>query len=120
MNRMGDKAGALTQINRIRSRSGTAEAIPVTTSSSTEEIEDYIFKERARELAFEGKRWFDLVRLARRGRPEILKNAVKTRIGTARYDELNLETKLSNPNYWYLPYNTEELRLNPSLKQKAF
>ena len=120
MNRMGDKAGALTQINRIRSRSGTAEAIPVTTSSTTEQIEDYIFKERARELAFEGKRWFDLVRLARRGRPEILKNAVKTRIGTARYDELNLETKLSNPNYWYLPYNTEELRLNPSLKQKAF
>ena len=120
LNRMGDKAAAITQINRIRSRSGATDVIPVTVNSTTEQIEDYIFKERARELAFEGKRWFDLVRLARRGRPEILKNAVKTRIGVARYNELGLETKLSNPNYWYLPYNAEELRLNPNLKQKVF
>ncbi len=120
MNRMGDKAGALTQINRIRARSGATDVIPITVSSTTEQIEDYIFKERARELTFEGKRWFDLVRLARRGRPEILKNAVKARIGVARYNELGLETKLSNPNYWYLPYNANELRLNPSLKQKVF
>lgn len=120
LNRMGDKAGAITQINRIRSRSGAIDVIPVTANSTTEQIEDYIFKERGRELAFEGKRWFDLVRLARRGRPEILKNAVKTRIGTTKYDALNLETKLSNPNYWYLPYNAEELKLNPNLKQKVF
>ncbi len=120
MNRMGDKAGAITQINRIRSRSGAVDVIPITVSSTTEQIEDYIFKERARELAFEGKRWFDLVRLARRGRPEILKNAVKMRIGLAKYNELNLEIKLSNPNYWYMPYNEDELRLNPNLKQKTF
>jgi hypothetical protein len=120
LNRMGDKAGAITQINRIRARAGAVDVIPVTATSSTEQIEDYIFKERARELAFEGKRWFDLVRLARRGRPDILKNAVKTRIGVARYNELNLESKLSNPNYWYLPYNADEVRLNPNLKQKNF
>lgn len=120
LNRMGDKAAAITQINRIRSRSGTTDAIPVTASSTTEQIEDYIFKERAREFAFEGKRWFDLVKLARRGRPEILKNAVKIRIGPNKFTELNLETKLSNPNYWYMPYNADELRLNPNLKQKTF
>lgn len=120
LNRMGDKAGAITQINRIRARAGAIDVIPVTTSSSTEQIEDYIFKERARELAFEGKRWFDLVRLARRGRADVLKNAVKTRIGVARYNELNLETKLSNPAYWYMPYNANELTLNPNLKQKTY
>jgi len=60
------------------------------------------------------------VRLARRGRPDILKNAVKTRIGPAKYDALGLETKLSNPNYWYLPYNAEELKLNLNLKQKVY
>jgi hypothetical protein len=120
LNRVGDKTGAITQINRIRARSGATDAIPVTVSSTTEQIEDYIYKERGREFAFEGKRWFDLVKLARRGRPEILKSAVKTRIGLAKYTELNLETKLSNPNYWYLPYNADELRLNPNLKQKTF
>lgn len=116
LNRMGDKAGAITQINRIRSRYGPTDVIPVTTSSTTEQIEDYIFKERARELAFEGKRWFDLLRLARRGRPEVLKEAIKTRIGTARYNELNLDGKLSDPSNWYLPFNAEEVKLNPNLK----
>ena len=116
LNRIGDKAGAITQINRIRSRYGPTDVIPVTVSSTTEEIEDYIFKERARELAFEGKRWFDLLRLARRGRPEMLKAAIKTRIGTARYNELNLDGKLSDAKNWYLPFNAEEVKLNPNLK----
>lgn len=116
LNRMGDKAGAITQVNRIRSRYGAIDVIPVTVNSTTEQIEDYIFKERARELAYEGKRWFDLLRLARRGRTEILKEAIKTRIGTARYNELNLDSKLSDPANWYLPYNAEEVKLNPNLR----
>ena len=116
LNRMGDKAGAITQINRIRSRYGPTDVIPVTTSSTTEEIEDYIFKERGRELAFEGKRWFDLLRLARRGRTDVMKAAIKTRIGTTRYNALGLDAKLSNPANWYLPFNAEEVKLNPNLK----
>jgi hypothetical protein len=116
LNRMGDKAGAITQVNRIRSRYGAIDVMPVTVNSTTEQIEDYIFKERARELAYEGKRWFDLLRLARRGRPEVLKEAVKTRIGIARYNELNLDSKLSDAANWYLPFNAEEVKLNPNLK----
>lgn len=116
LNRMGDKAGAITQVNRIRSRYGAIDVIPVTVNSTTEQIEDYIFKERARELAFEGKRWFDLLRLARRGRPEILKEAIKTRMGIARYNALNLESKLSDAANWYLPFNAKEVKLNPYLR----
>jgi hypothetical protein len=116
LNRMGDKAGAITQVTRIRTKYAPTDAMPVTASSTTEEIEDYIFKERSRDLAFEGKRWFDLLRLARRGRPEILKAGVKTRIGTARYNALNLDSKLSDPKNWYLPFNAEEVKLNPNLK----
>lgn len=115
LNRMGDKAGAITQVNRIRSRYGPTDVIPVTVNSTTEEIEDYIFKERARELAFEGKRWFDLLRLARRGRKALLKAAVKSRIGTARYTELHLDSKLDNAAGWYLPFNAEEVKRNPKL-----
>jgi hypothetical protein len=45
-----------------------------------------------------------------------LKAGIKTRIGTARYNELNLESKLSDPKNWYLPFNAEEVKLNPNLK----
>ncbi len=116
LNRMGDKAGAITQVNRIRSRYGALDVVPVTVNSTAEQIEDYIFKERARELAFEGKRWFDLLRLARRGRPDVLKEAIKTRIGMARFNELNLDSKLSDLAHWYLPFNAEEVKLNPNLR----
>jgi len=69
----------------------------------TEYIEDLIMDERAMELAFEGHRWFDLVRIAnRRGKPEYLADKV-----AAKYDDPILaeqvRSKLMNPANWYLP-----------------
>ncbi len=67
-------------------------------------IEDYIMEERAMELAFEGKRWFDLVRIAeRRNDPGYLADRVAAKFaGTAKYDEIH--ARLMNPANWYLPY----------------
>lgn len=67
-------------------------------------IEDYIIQERAMELAFEGKRWFDLVRVAeRRNQPEFLADKVAAKFeGTSRYNEIH--AKLMNPANWYLPF----------------
>ncbi|MCF8380976.1 MAG: RagB/SusD family nutrient uptake outer membrane protein [Bacteroidales bacterium] len=67
-------------------------------------IEDLIISERAMELAFEGKRWFDLVRIAeRRGQPEFLADKVAAKFeGTAKYNEIH--AKLMNPANWYLPF----------------
>lgn len=69
-------------------------------------IENNIIKEAALELAYEGNRWEDLVRVARRRNdPAFLADKI--------YDKLNLEgnaeatevrTKLMNPNNWYLPF----------------
>lgn len=50
----GDAAKALEYLNQVRSRSG----IPTATSATIENI----FQERARELAFEGQRWYSLKR----------------------------------------------------------
>ncbi|MBN2263618.1 MAG: RagB/SusD family nutrient uptake outer membrane protein, partial [Prolixibacteraceae bacterium] len=66
-------------------------------------VEDLIIEERAMELAFEGKRWFDLVRIAkRRGDPSYLANKVK-----AKYKDTSLGNKiaekLKDENNWYLP-----------------
>jgi hypothetical protein len=67
-------------------------------------IEDYIIAERAMELAFEGKRWFDLVRIAeRRNDPEYLANKVAAKFeGTSQYEAIR--SKLMNPSNWYLPF----------------
>ncbi len=71
----------------------------------TELIENYIMDERALELAFEGKRWSDLMRVAnRRGKPAYLADKVAAKFGaknTTKYNEIH--TKLMNPANWYLP-----------------
>lgn len=66
-------------------------------------IEDFIMEERAMELAFEGKRWFDLVRVAeRRNSPEYIANKVAAKFeGTDMYNTVH--SKLMNPANWYLP-----------------
>jgi len=69
----------------------------------TEYIEDLIMDERAMELAFEGHRWFDLVRVAtRRSDPAYLADKV-----AAKYDDPILaeqvKAKLMQPANWYLP-----------------
>lgn len=67
-------------------------------------IEDFIIAERAMELAYEGKRWFDLVRIAeRRNEPEYLADKVAAKFeGTPKYDMIR--NKLMNPENWYLPF----------------
>jgi starch-binding outer membrane protein, SusD/RagB family len=72
--------------------------------SITTLIEDYIIAERALELAFEGKRWFDLVRVAeRRNDPAFLADKVAAKFeGTGQYDAIR--NKLMNPANWYLPF----------------
>jgi len=65
-------------------------------------IEDLIIEERAMELAFEGKRWFDLVRIAeRRGDPSYLANKVAAKFSDPAKAEM-IRNKLMDPNNWYL------------------
>ena len=78
-------------------------------------MEQLLFDERNRELMFEGKRWFDLVRLAVRDG----NNHRLVAEATKKYkDKVNaLKIKLADPNIIFFPYNKEELKVNPLLKQ---
>lgn len=58
LNENGDTSGALTELNKIRTRAGLANSSASTQAAVREAIQD----ERRLELAFEGQRWFDLVR----------------------------------------------------------
>ena len=65
-------------------------------------------KERRRELLFEGKRWFDLLRYCHR---DGTLNYIPSKKGAA---------KIVNPEALYWPYNKNELINNPLLTQKSF
>lgn len=85
------------------------EAAPVV-GDSTIAIENNIVREDALELAFEGNRWPDLVRIAkRRNDPAFLADKVYEKLqkeGDPRADEVR--TKLMNPENWYLPFDWKD------------
>jgi len=58
LNETGNSAGAVTELNKVRSRAG----LDGSTAGSQSEVRQAIADERRLELAFEGHRWFDLVR----------------------------------------------------------
>ena len=78
-------------------------------------MQNLVMEERQRELMFEGKRWFDLVRRARRdGNTEYLVNQVTRKYTT---NITAVESKLSKMDAIYWPYNENELDVNPYLVQ---
>ena len=78
-------------------------------------MEQLVLEERQREFLFEGKRWFDLVRFARRDG----NNARLVELASRKYiDNVNaIKIKLADPNIIYFPYARNELKVNPKLKQ---
>ena len=58
LNENGNTSAALTELNKIRTRAGLENS----TATSQAEVRQAIQDERRLELAFEGQRWFDLVR----------------------------------------------------------
>ena len=88
----------------IRGRVAQA-ALKITSTEPGEillELEDMILEERGRELAFEGKRWYDLVRIARRRNdPSYLVNKIIRRFDAP--DTLAIEQFFLNEDNWYFP-----------------
>ena len=101
--------------NNIMPESSTNALVYEDYSTSKEKMEELLFAERHREFLFEGKRWFDLVRLARRdGKTDRL---VANAIRKYRQDINVTKIKLTDPNYIYFPYAKSELKANPLLRQ---
>ena len=74
-----------------------------------------VYQERQRELMFEGKRWFDLVRISQRdGNTQTLANAALRKVTTG---STLIANKLVKMDAIYWPYNYEELKVNLNLVQ---
>lgn len=112
LNQLGNVSESVTELNLIRER---AEIPLLDVSISKQNLAFEILEERKRELAFEGKRWYDLVRYSSNYGPEYLVNRIlKT------WDDLEISQRITNPESWYLPIYYEELRINKSLVQNPY
>jgi hypothetical protein len=94
----------------------TAKSLDIASYSiSKPKMEDLLFEERHRELMFEGKRWFDLVRATQR---EEETTRLSLNVMRKHQQDVNvIKIKLADPNYIYFPYARKELKANPLLVQ---
>ncbi|MDT3387902.1 MAG: RagB/SusD family nutrient uptake outer membrane protein [Bacteroidota bacterium] len=105
-------------VNTINLRSNGAtnkENIDYNLYSSKTQMANLVLQERQRELMFEGKRWYDLVRRSRRdGNTNYLISRV-TQKGSENASVL--QSKLTRMDAIYWPYNKEEIQVNSNLVQ---
>lgn len=84
------------------------------TTPTRQQMRENVLAERQRELMFEGKRWFDLVRKARRDGS----NNAMLELATQKYTNPGSVTSKWMPtDMLYLPVHENELKVNPMLKQ---
>jgi len=103
-----DYSGAAAIINQTRNRAGLSN-LPSSASAGKEQITQAYLKERRLELAFEGQRWFDLVRL---DKVEEVMNAVYDK-DEGRPAQVYPFTSLS----YILPIPQDIIDQNPNLVQ---
>lgn len=119
---LGRGAEALGLVEQVRERAG---AVGVTgrnpDPSNTQEIADYILEERNREFAYEGKRWFDILRNARRNGYERIDLVINMVIRYAPPDrQQSIANKYRDVNSHYFPIYAGELETNRELEQNPF
>jgi hypothetical protein len=114
-----EKEEAADLLDSVRARVELAPYDFLDGSSPTDLFMELIIKERAMELAMEGKRWFDLVRIAtNENRPDFLISRVVASRTVAERSQIR--ARIIDPRGWYLPIHRDELNKNPNLRQNPY
>lgn len=112
-----DFENVVALVNKVYKRSNPdSDTLDVSQYSGFSNVESLVLRERQRELLFEGKRWFDLVRLARRANSTapLISYVAKTTSGNEALGRMSVMNAL----YW--PIHKDELTANNLLVQNPF
>ncbi len=126
MNRLYGSA-AINEINttiyRMEQRSGVVNYELI--SGGVKNVEELILQYKLKETAFEGTRWFDLVRIGKRqwaenitGDENILVRSLVSIMNEE--DQIFVRGILNNPEAWYFPIAKDEIDVNRNLVQNPF
>lgn len=110
LNRTGDKTGAFTIVNRIRTLRGARALVPAA-YATVDAAEDAILDERQLELFAESRRWFDLVRTGR------VLQVVDPLIRERQREQRLQETGFTDARKILWPISRDALTRNPLLVQ---
>jgi len=101
--------------NPVVKGSTTHSYMPKNERYKHEDYEILLMRERQREFLFEAKRYYDLVRQARRdGSTSKLQEAITSKFGEAPKSIL---IKMSNLDFMYMPILKSQIKVNPKLTQ---
>lgn len=112
---MRDAFSLVTSVyNRANIGQAAKDTLTFSTYNSKAKMESLVLEERQRELMFEGKRWFDLVRKARREGT----NSAMLDLAKRKYTYPDaVKSKWIKPDMLYFPINEDELKKNLLLTQ---
>lgn len=121
------KAEALAELNDIQGANEILRELAQRAGSTysglfnQDELRLYILEERAREFAAEGKRWFDVLRYAKRDNFQRKQFIINMVLGNAGVQERQvLKTRVYDTMSYYLPIPENELIYNQNLVQNPF
>ena len=112
-------AQAFSLVNAVNKRSvcqsNLVDTLVASDYTTKSQMETLVLKERHRELMFEGKRWYDLVRVSRRDQnTNVLRQAALQKVTSGAG---LIGNKLTKMDAMYMPYNYNELLVNTYLVQ---
>lgn len=113
---------ALQLVNTTYMRShptfSPTDTLDASSFTTKREMEELVLKERQRELLFEGKRWYDLMRMARR---DSSTNRLLVKVLSKYTDNIGeIGSKLKDMNALYFPIHESELISNSKLVQNPY
>jgi hypothetical protein len=116
-----DLQEALKMVNTTYLRSNPnlgSDSLKFENYNNAKSLESLVLRERERELMYEGKRWFDLVRMARRvGTTDPVLYFIRSNFA----GDVSMQiSKMSDMEALYLPIHKDELDANSALKQSDF
>ncbi|NII25258.1 RagB/SusD family nutrient uptake outer membrane protein [Pseudoflavitalea sp. X16] len=120
INQLDQPLEASRIVKTIRERANALE-LKEMDSTNKSAMTDYILEERQREFAFEGKRWYDVLRNAKRNNYEGMDFLLNMAAISIPQDRLQAAlNKLRDKNSHYFPIFTNEIQLNQLLEQNPF